>query len=774
MQYFGDIKKKIMIVGVIVIIALTVILIFDSLLFPLPMERLRKPSAAFVYSRDKNLLGCFTSTDSYWRKPIKLESISPLLQKSVIACEDRWFYYHPGVNLFSLVSAAVDNLRAGKVVRGGSTITMQVARMMEPKSRTLKAKIIEILRAFQLEMHFSKRELLELYFNLAPYGGNIEGVGAAAYFYFGKTPIDLTAAQAAMLTSVPNSPTALRPDLNYDRSAAARSRALDVMRKRGIISENLYREALAEEIRPRKTEPPQIARHFTRGLALQYPDNPEIISSLDLRIQNICDGVVKNHKNELAQRGINNIAVTVIKNSTGELLGMVGSADFGDYRHQGQVNGAMSPRSPGSALKPFVYAMALDQGLLSPHTILEDLPIYYSGYSPENYDKEYRGVVSAADALRLSLNVPAVYICYKVGQRNFYNLLKSGGISSLYRKDYDYGLPIILGSCEVRLIDLTNLYSSLGRGGLYYPYHLLKNDSPGDTLRLFSPGASYLISEILSELERPDFPASWEFSPNIPKVAWKTGTSYGRKDAWSVGYNTEYAVGVWVGNFSGESSPDLVGADAAAPLLFEIFKAISAGRNSRWFAPAPEVSSRLVCSVSGLPPNDFCPGTIEEFYLPGISPSGKCNIHQQILVDSISGYRLCRFCTGKNAREMTVEKWPPKIATWVARSGRALSTIPEHNPSCTGAYASDKPVIISPHPDVTYLIRDYLPLEQQEIALEASAASDSRELFWFIDGDFLGKVAVGERMFYRPQRGVHQLVCADNDGRATSISLKIE
>jgi penicillin-binding protein 1C len=762
-----------MLLYLIFLVALCILL--DRFIFPLPQDSLRKPSATFVYARDRSLLGCFASRDSYWRKPLAVSEISPLLQKSVIACEDRWFYYHPGFNVVSLLSAGVANLKAGRVVRGGSTITMQVARMMEPKPRTIMSKLIEILRAVQLELHYSKREILELYFNLAPYGGNIEGVGAATFFYFGKRPIELTASQAALLTSIPNSPSALRPDINLEKSLRARVKVLGVMLKRRIITAGKHHEALAEEIRPRRFSPSLVAPHFTRDLAIKNPGKPEVISTVDTKIQSLCDGIVGSHKNDLRLRNIDNVAVAVLKNSTGEILAMVGSADFYDIGHQGQVNGALAPRSPGSALKPFVYALALDKGLISPNSILEDLPVYYSGYSPENYDKQFRGAVSAAEALRLSLNVPAVSVCAKVGLGDFCAILKSGGISTLNKKDNQYGLPLILGSCEIKLLDLVTLYSALARDGLYLPFRDEMFAPSSDTLRLFSSAASFIISEILSELQRPDFPSSWEFSPNIPKVAWKTGTSYGRKDAWSIGYNPEYTVGVWVGNFTGEPSPDLVGSEAAAPILFEIFQAISSGRKAGWFIQPQTVGVRQVCSRSGMPPNESCPATIYEMYIPMVSPIKKCSMHKEVLVDSLTSFRLCRFCSeGKHVVHKVYEGWPPKLATWLRNSGKEISVIPGHNPECTGKYAGDKPVIISPNSDVVYIVRDHVPLSLQEIAFEASAASGTPEVYWFIDGELFGRARPGEKLFYIPGTGKHKLTCTDGEGRSSSLTFKVD
>jgi penicillin-binding protein 1C len=298
---------------------------------------------------------------------------------------------------------------------------------------------------------------------------------------------------------------------------------------------------------------------------------------------------------------------------------------------------------------------------------------------------------------------------------------------------------------------------------------------PGDTLRLFTPEATFLISEILSDLQRPDFPSSWEFSPNITRVAWKTGTSYGRKDAWSIGYNPTYTIGVWVGNFSGESSPDIVGADAAAPLLFEVFKAIGPNKGSQWFSRPFNIESRIICSVSGMPPNPSCPSLIEEQYIYGVAPVATCNIHKEILIDSISGNRLCRYCeVGKKVVSKTIEDWPPKIATWLAKSGHSIAAVPEHNPFCTGTYLGDRPVIISPNEDAIYIIRQHIPLNQQCIPLEASVASGTNHIYWFVDGDLFGQSAVGGRVFYTPAAGTHKLVCADNEGRSSSVTFKIQ
>lgn len=767
-------KKRVKVVIAFLTVVIITAIVLDTWVFPLPFSSLHKKPSTFVYDRNGQLMRCFISSDQYWRQPVKLDGISTLLVKSVLACEDRWFYYHPGVNVVSLISAAIDNIKAGKIVRGGSTITMQIARMTEPKPRTIKSKIVEIFRAFQLEFHFSKGELLEIYFNNAPYGGNIEGIGAASYFYFGKPPGQLTPAQAAMLTALPNSPTVLCPGKNIRNCYSARDRVLDVMLGRNIISEQQYREARLEKIDSIKTKTPFYAPHLCRDIAIENPDRCEIISTIDLSIQNVCAGILKKYEYQLKSKNISNAAVVVIDNKSSEILALVGSLDFFDNKNHGQINGALACRSPGSALKPFAYALAMEKGIVSPNMYLADLPVYYSGYSPQNYDGSYRGVVSVSDALRLSLNVPAVNVCAETGLNSFFELLKKGGISTLKGKYFDYGLPLVLGSCDIKLIELTNLYSVFANGGIYKPYKLIKNDSMQKYDTLFSTPVCYIIAEILAELTRPEFPSSWEFSANIPKIAWKTGTSYGRKDAWSIGFNPQYAIGVWAGNFSAEPSPELVGAETAAPILFDIFTSISSKIEGGWFTQPDNIGIRDVCSVSGKLPGPYCPSTIEEYYIRSVSPTSRCDIHQQIIVDSKSGYKMCRFCSsGKECDHKVYEIWPPEISTWFKKTGFQVEVVPQHNPDCRGTCYGDRPIINSPKPDVDYVIRTYVPIQQQGILLDASVTSGSNRIYWFVDGGLFGSVLPGAKIFYLPEPGYHNITCSDDQGRSSSITLKI-
>ncbi|HEX2953703.1 MAG TPA: penicillin-binding protein 1C, partial [Bacillota bacterium] len=550
-------------------------------LVPLPREALWRPSSTLVFDRRGQLLEAYLSEDDMWRIQTPLSKVSPNLQRVLLGFEDRWFYLHQGVNPLALGRAIMQNMRAGHVVSGGSTITMQIARMMEPKRRTVLGKIWEMLRATQLELRYSKRQLLEIYFNIAPYGGNIEGVAAASWLYFGKEPSQLSLGEAAMLVALPNAPSC-RPDVNPVKTKEARNRVLLRLLKRGVIAKNEYREALREEIPGGRQRLPQDAPHFCRELQMNYPGKARLYSTLDGHIQSVAEALLRMHLDMLQSEGITNGAIVVLDNRSHEVLAMVGSGDFADRWHDGQVNGALAPRSPGSALKPFIYALAIERGLITSGHYMEDVPTDFSGYAPENYDRSFSGIVSARTALERSLNLPAVALEEALGDQDLYFLLQQAGVSSLRSRDH-YGLSIAIGGCEINLLDLTALYSALACRGEYIAPRLLREESEEASTTLCDPGTAYIITDILTGLRRPDLPTCWEFT-NLPQVAWKTGTSYGHRDAWSVGYNPRYTVGVWLGNFSGEGARNLVGAEVAGPILFELMNNLCRGQQIPWFS----------------------------------------------------------------------------------------------------------------------------------------------------------------------------------------------
>ncbi len=752
------------------------VLVFGALdvTFPLSKARLFPAASAVVLDNQGALLRGFLAPDQMWRVKLQYEEVSPQLREAVVCYEDRHFRSHPGVNPVALMRAAWANLKAGKVVQGGSTITMQVARLIEPKPRTLVNKLVEMFRALQLEAHYSKDEILTLYFNHAPYGGNLVGAGAAARAYFGKPASQLSHGEAALLAAIPNSPNRYRPDHFPEAARIARDKVLGILFRCGRLSAEEYNLAKTETIRGARLELPFEAPHLAEYLRARYPDAERLHTTIDSRIQQLSERALEQHLTPLKSIGIENGAVVIINNRSRSVLALVGSAAFDDTAHGGQVNGALALRSPGSALKPFVYAFALDRGIISPRSLLYDVPVEYRGYRPVNYDEQFDGVVTAEEALVRSLNVPAINLAATAGGEEIYDLLKQGGLSSLDKPWSQYGLPLVLGGCEVTLLELTNLYACLASAGEYRPYRLLSDEPTDAAVRLFGAGASFIVTEMLAGLRRPELPSVWDAAANIPRVAWKTGTSLGKRDAWSIGYNPDYTIGVWIGNFDGRGNHGLVGAEVAAPLMLSLFEALAVTSNTAWFVAPPDVDRREVCAVSGMLPSPFCAATASELYIRGVSPATVCTVHELILVDKKTGMRLCRHCRGSRSCEDRIcEKWPTAIATWMARNGYSIETIPEHNPNCPILAAGSAPVIVSPADAAEYRMRPEVKPEYQKILLDASVSNSTRTIYWFQNRKLIYTVDPRSQVFLTPTPGQHDLICLDDAGRSSQVSIRI-
>ena len=756
--------------------------------FPLPKEKLQPPTSTVVLDRSGKWLRAFTASDEMWRLPEpSLDAVSPRFQTAMLTYEDQWFYHHWGINPVALTGAAFDNLKAGEIVRGGSTITMQLARLMEPKDRTLPNKLIEMFRALQLELTYTKSEILTYYFNMLPYGGNIVGSAAASRLYFNKPQSALSLGEAALLAAIPNSPERLRPDRFPERARKARKKVLLRMKDAGEISEQRLQEALQEPIPAERYPLPFKAPHLSRlltnkqsSIVSEHVGNQWIHTTIDQRYQDTAERILRERLRPLQGQGVSTGAVVIIDTKSHEVLAMVGSHDFFDKPSAGQVNGTLALRSPGSTLKPFIYALAIDKGLITPQTLVFDVPVDYVGYSPVNYDEKFTGYITAREALARSLNVPAVNLYAKMGKNQLYGFLKQAGISTLSDQE-EYGLSLILGGCGINLLELTNLYAGLANMGEFAPYHLIVNrDTKGkkrkkaSTSRLLQPETSWIVTEMLTTLKRPDFPESFEHTGTMPRVAWKTGTSYGHRDAWSIGYSPELTIGVWIGNFNGTGAPILSGAEAAAPILFALFTALSGEKAHQWFTEPANLKTRLVCALTGLPVSPHCLTSVSDIYIPGVSAVRECHIHKSIQVDIATGERLCSSCRpGRQFREETIALWPAEVATWLNANGFAVSELPAHNADCTRPLAGTQPVILSPARDTVYKIRSNVPTEYQKIRLSASVSGDTQEIFWFLNGELIFKGQAVEPTFLTPVVGKHELTCIDGAGRSTSLPLTI-
>ena len=880
-------RRKIVLKTIPAILPLFIILLFviANWCFPLPKTRLHPPRSYIVLDRNGEWLRAFLADDGMWRfsrqpsavstdsvafnSPVESTThlnatreqteiqkpkadgyfgVSPLLHQAMLAAEDRWFYYHCGINPVSIVTALYDNIKAGEVVRGGSTITMQLARLMEPKARNIPNKLIEMFRALQLELTYSKSEILNFYFNMLPYGGNIVGTGAASRLYFNKPEHAISLGEAALLAAIPNAPERLRPDRFPENAKRARAKILNRLLERQQISEEQWREALQEPIPTKRYALPFNAPHLSRMLVKGNRQNiaatadGKIYTTIDAKVQKTASRILSEYLSASAARSVGSQshtastgAIVVMDTETRQVLAMVGSHDFFDQRALGQVNGTLAPRSPGSTLKPFVYALAIEQGLITPETLLFDVPVNYAGYEPVNYDGTYNGYVTARQALAASLNVPAVNLSARLKDVTLHAFLKQAGVSTL-APEKKYGLSMVLGGCEVNLLELTTLYAGLANMGEFRPYQIvvsrqqssrqlsvvshqsqeildqstpsltenrkLKTDSyladsrwlkaKGYSQRLLREETSFIITEMLTASQLPantvKNPEAFESTMNLPKIAWKTGTSYGHRDAWCIGYSPKLTIGVWLGNFNGKGAPMLSGADAATPIVFALFTALTGQDTHRWYTTPEQLKTREVCALTGVLPSPHCPTRKSDVYIPGISSVKTCTIHKQVYVDTVTGYSLCSHCrnlppTGGNSNEAIqnsqvaemeiFEEWPAEAATWLTKNGFAVPVLPEHNPLCTGTVAGTAPVILSPAQDTVYYIRDGIPIENQKIQLSASTSNRTQQLFWFLDGELIFKGDAEQSYWLIPVKGEHVITCVDAEGRSASRSLHI-
>ncbi|MSQ47061.1 MAG: penicillin-binding protein 1C [Deltaproteobacteria bacterium] len=742
--------------------------------FPLPMATLHRQSAMIVTDRDGTPLRIFLPNDEQLRIPVTLHDVAPVFVRALIASEDRWFYHHLGVNPFAIVRALASNIRHGKVVSGASTIPMQIARMAEPKARTLWSKGWEVFRALQLEWHLSKDQLLELYLNLTPYGGNIEGIGAATHVYFGKTPAQLSLGEAALLAVLPRAPNSYNPVRNPAAAVAIRNRVLRQLARRAVFPESAVADALRHPLPTIAWRAPLNAPHFCQLVRDRLPQSPRLLTTLDQRVQTTAEEQMTLWMATLRDRGVGSAAAVVIENDTRAVRALVGSPNFFEEAYNGQVNGATARRSPGSTLKPFLYAMAMDAGLVIPDSYVLDIPTDFSGYVPENYDGLYHGRVTMRDALVQSLNAPAVRLLNTVGIESFHRLLQRGGLTTLDRPPATYGLPLILGSGEVSLLDLTNLYATLAVGGEHHPIQIQPGMvGPGD--RLFSQEAVALTAGILTGLQRPDLPRAWRLTRDAPAVAWKTGTSYGHRDAWSIGFSSRYTIGVWVGNFDGRGHKGLAGSEYAAPLLFALFRAVEGGSTQIARPHDTHLGTVKVCTLSHELAGPFCPVSESVTMLAGRSKLIPCSYHRRLFVDTETGDQLAGSCLAARPHHAeVVTVYPPELTAWWQVQGQSQPPLPRLSPLCNDVPDGTALTILSPAPTTPYRRRRDAPAADQKIPLRTQVGTTSTRLYWYQDGKLVATGTPATTLLLPLQVGAHRLTVVDNTGRVGSTVYRVE
>ena len=791
-----------------------------------PKGVFRSVYSTLLYSSNGTLMNAHIASDGQWRFPPS-DTVPEKFRQAILNYEDRWFYWHPGVNPVSMVKAAMLNFRRGRIVSGGSTLTMQVSRISsESRERTYWRKFVELNRALYIELCYSKNEILAMYASHAPFGGNVVGLEAASWRYFSCPASQLTWAQAAMLAVLPNSPSLVHISRNRELLLKKRNALLRTLYERGVISEDDYTLAVAEPIPAAPENLPQTAPHLASTM-LKKHRGEAIHTHIDLHLQNTLQNMADQYAREYTLRNqLHNIAILVQEVPTGNTVAYVGNASFkADERFCNSVDIITSPRSTGSILKPVLYAAMLTDGMILPHTLIPDVPLYLKGFNPQNYNKGYSGVVHADEAVIRSLNVPLVRMLRDYGIDRFLKLLRSLGITTMNRDADHYGASLILGGAEATLQEICGMYGTLARALLMDNRdlgHMSKRLHPrrriaGGTHRVTDPygrdeasirseatstlqravrstnkkketvpqgtepydvtdvpisqSSLWFMFETMSKLNRPEEEADWQQFESMKKIAWKTGTSYGGKDAWAIGVTPQYVVGVWVGNATGEGRSGMTGVGYAAPVMLRAFSHL---RTSAWFEPPyDDMAEEAVCRASGHRASEYCT-EVDTVPIPhsGVR-SDICPYHKLVHLNKERTYRVNSSCYGVS--DMINEPWfvlPPVQEYYYKLSHINYRQLPPMMPGCDGADIRPLDIIYPNHGAILYTPVDFEG-KKQSIVCEATHHNPDATIYWHLDNEYLGSTQYMHSMAIQPAPGTHTLTIVDDAGNRKAIQLTV-
>lgn len=761
---------------------------------------LRRVAAVRVLARNGSLLRNVLSREDGGAVFVPLERISPHVIAATLASEDHRFYRHRGVDGLALLRAGLQNLRALRVVSGGSTVTMQLARILRPAPRTLGAKLREAVLAYKLEQVLSKRELLWLYLNRAPYGNGTFGIEAAAQRYLDKPAEQLSLAEAALLSALPRSPTGYNPYRNRERLLRRQRAILALLAARGLVSAEQARLARKEPIAWERARRPFLAPHLVeRVLARkELARAVSITTTLDLELQERVETALRSWVERLRPKGVTNAAALVVENSSGEVLAYVGSADYFSEKDGGQNDGTLALRQPGSAVKPLTYALALERGK-TPASILRDLPVHFStdkgDYAPRNYDDLFHGPVRLRQALACSYNVPAVNLADFLGLDPVLKRFREAGLSSLDRPARHYGLGLTLGNGEVTLQELTTAFAALASGGQHLPLRVWREarTTTGERVvppqaaprRVVEARAAYLVAHILSDplARRPAFGKRSALEVGFA-AAVKTGTSKDFRDNWTVGFTPQVTVGIWVGNFDGSSMHNISGVTGAAPIWNEVISAAARGRGESSFPRPPGIVERRICPLSGELAGPHCGASLEELFLEEEPPRELCRWHRELAIDRRNGGLAGPGCAEAEVERRVLAIYPPAYRAWAL--GQGLPPPPlQPSPLCPGAppldaersaHAPREPVRIRfPVEGDRYFVDPDLRRPYQRIPLEATVQGFVREVRWLVDGREHARAAYPYSASWPISPGRHTIVAVLPDGtRSRPVTVSVE
>lgn len=721
---------------------------------------------AHLLIAEGEIIDAQVSTDHQWR--IRCDGDLPdKLSTTLKMFEDQYYDYHPGVNPISMIKAVRDNIQAGQTVRGGSTITMQLARIVEGNQpRTYSQKIREILLAFAIELRFSKEEILKAYAQHAPFGGNTVGYCAAALRYYDKPGEDLTWTEAATLSVLPNSPGKIYPGRSQGALVKKRNFLLTKMLDEGLIDSVTYRLSVLEDLPQQSHRFRSLSPHLLQQLKQENPKQFNHQITLDPDLQAHALRVVSQYQLDYGElRDIDNISAIIIRND-GSIAAYIGNVKC-ENDCGGDVDILRSVRSPGSTLKPFLYGLAIDKGLITPESLLEDIPIFYDGYSPSNFDKQHRGIVSATDALTTSLNIPAVNLLQAYGTHPFLSDLRQMGFTTMEAGADHYGLSLILGGSEVNPIQLATAYHNLSRvaiGRDPINFNLIK-DGRSETQHHFplSQGAAYLTLDMLKGVNRPSSEDGWQYFDSGQEIAWKTGTSFGLRDAWSVGTTPDYTVLVWVGNADGEGKAGLTGIGTAAPILFDLFKLLPTSQINH--VPSSAMQPKTVCTQSGYTPTDAC-GMTTIIHMPkGSKQVPLCPYHESMTLDATGNYQVYQDCA-ENLISQNVFVLGPMANAYYKKSTGVSYERPPYNPDCTGS--KDVVKIISPRRNAEILLPTDLDDQQESLIGKVFTSGAVDSLYWFLDDELIDITNHDHELVLDLAPGSHLLTVVTDRGTETS------
>lgn len=762
-----------------------------TFIFCLPDPLFDDPYSTVLDDKEGNLLTAVIAADGQWRFP--QQSIVPdKFKKAIVVFEDKRFFSHWGVDPLATLRATRQNLRSGRIVSGGSTLTMQVIRLSRQNhSRTFLEKATEMILATRLEFSFSKDEILSLYAAHAPFGGNVVGIEAASWRYFGRKLNELSWAESALLAVLPNNPSLMHPGKNRSPLKWKRDRLLSRMNQLGIFDEITLELAKAEPLPQKPLQLPQHAKHLLARAMLNGHQQSRISSSIDEAIQIQTEQILKSHNDHLSGNQVFNAAALIMKVSTGEVLAYVGNVDSG-AEHSEMVDIVNSPRSTGSILKPFLFAALMDGGKLLPQTLVPDVPIVFNGFSPKNFSKDYDGVVPASQALVRSLNIPAVHELRDFQYQKFYELLKHVGLTTLTQEPDHYGLSLVLGGAEGTLWDITGAYASMARtlnnyfkvvrnkryrkSDFHSPTYLnRKAESESEELSetsFLNASGIWLAFESLKELYRPGEETGWKYFNSTKPIAWKTGTSFGFRDGWAVGTNPEYAIGVWVGNADGEGRPGLTGTEMAAPILFDLFDLLP---GKPWFErPSSEMKQIKVCAKSGQRISADCEASNNVWVTNSGLQTTACTYHKKVHVTKDEKFQVNLNCEGDEG--VRTVKWfvlPPTQEYYFKSKNLSYRPLPPSRPDCMGSITPVAMDLLYPKPGATIYIPKDLDGAEGKALFQLAHRSSSSTVFWHLDGNYVGSTKKTHQFSLATNFGSHSMTLVDDQGEILTFSFKV-